>query len=79
VIERAKEVLEKLEKYELAVFADDGKKGFAMAAGRQAASQISLFAMANEAAIDELRSAPIESLSPEESRDLLLSIKSKLI
>jgi hypothetical protein len=35
--------------------------------------------MANEAAIDELRSAPIESLSPEESRDLLLLIKSKLI
>jgi DNA mismatch repair protein MutS len=79
VIERAKEVLEKLEKYELAVFADDGNKGFAMAAGRQAASQVSLFAMANEAAIDELRSAPIESLSPEESRDLLLLIKSKLI
>jgi hypothetical protein len=79
VIERAKDVLAKLEKYELAVFADDGKKGLAMAAGKQVASQMSLFAIANETAIDELRSAPIEALSPEESRELLISIKAKLI
>lgn len=79
VIERAKSVLEKLEKYELAVFADEDQKGLAMAAGRQVASQVSLFAMANEAAIDELRSAPVENLSPEDSKDLLLSIKSRIV
>ena len=79
VIERARGVLAKLEKYELAVFADEDQKGLAMAAGKRAASQVSLFAISNEAAIDELRSAPIESLSPEQSRDFLLSLKSKIV
>jgi len=79
VIERAKDVLGKLEKYELAVFADDDRKGLAMAAGKHAASQVSLFAFANEAAIEELRAAPIDSLSLEESKQLLLSIRSKLV
>jgi DNA mismatch repair protein MutS len=79
VVERAKEVLEKLEKYELAVFADDGRKGLAMAAGKNIASQFSLFAISNESAIDELRSIEIESLSPEDSKNLLLSLKSKIV
>jgi DNA mismatch repair protein MutS len=79
VIERAKEVLEKLEQYELAVFADEGRKGLAMAAGKNMASQFSLFAISNESAIDELRSIEIESLSPEDSKDLLRSLKSKIV
>lgn len=79
VIERSKEVLSKLEQYELAVFADEGRKGLAMAAGKNIASQFSLFAISNEAAIDELRSAEIEKLSPEASKDLLLSLKSKIV
>ncbi len=79
VVERAKEVLEKLEKYELAVFADEGRKGLAMAAGKNMASQFSLFAISNESAIDELRSIEIESLSPEDSKNLLRSLKSKIV
>ena len=79
VIERARDVLAKLEKYELAVFAEDDQKGFAMAAGKRAASQVSLFAISNEAAIDELRSTPVEALSPEQSKDLLLSLKSRIV
>jgi len=79
VIERAKDVLQKLEQYELAVFADESRKGLAMAAGKNLASQFSLFAISNEAAIDELRTVEIESLSPEDSRNLLLSLKSKIV
>jgi DNA mismatch repair protein MutS len=44
VIERAKDVLEKLERYELAIFTDESKSGLARAAGRSAASQLPLFA-----------------------------------
>ena len=79
VIERAGEVLAKLEKYEFAVFADEDRKGLAKAAHRQAASQISLFALANEAAIDELRDVTVDSLSPEESKNLLISIRSRIV
>ena len=79
VIERAKEVLTKLEQYELAVFADESRKGLAMAAGKNMASQFSLFAISNEAAIDELRTAKVEELSPEDSKSLLLSLKSRIV
>ena len=43
VIERAKDVLQKLERYELAIFSDQSKSGLARAAGRSAASQLPLF------------------------------------
>lgn len=79
VIERAKNVLEKLERYELAVFADEEQRGMGMAAAKQAATQVSLFAMANEAAIAELRSAAVETLSGQESKELLLSLQSKIV
>lgn len=79
VIERAKGVLEKLEKYELAVFADEKKTGLAKAAGSHAASQYSLFAVTNENAIDELRSVEIATLSAEESKQLLTKIKDKIV
>ncbi len=79
VIERARDVLEKLERYELAVFSDEAQVGLAMAAGRNAASQLSLFAISNEAVIDELRAAAVESLTAEESKELLLSLKAKIV
>src|SRR5207247_4349609 len=41
VIERAKSVLAKLEKYELAVFADEKKNGLEKVAGMKAAAQVS--------------------------------------
>ncbi len=44
VIDRANEVLQKLEKYELAVFSDEQISGLKRAAGRSASAQMSLFA-----------------------------------
>jgi DNA mismatch repair protein MutS len=79
VIERAKSVLEKLEKYELAVFADEKKDGLAKAAAGRVASQVSLFAVTNETAIDELRGVNVEDLSADESKELLAKIKGKII
>jgi DNA mismatch repair protein MutS len=79
VIERAKDVLAKLEKYELAVFADEQKQGLAKAAGRGLASQYSLFAVTNESAIDELRHIEIDALSPAESQQLLAKLKDKIV
>ncbi len=79
VIERAKDVLQKLEKYELAVFADEKHVGVAAAASRSIASQVSLFAIANETAIDELRHIDVDSLSSEESKALLENLKKKII
>jgi DNA mismatch repair protein MutS len=79
VIDRAKSVLEKLEKYELAVFADEKKDGLAKAAAGRVASQYSLFAVSNENAIDELRTIDPAELSPDESKQLLTRIKSKIV
>jgi DNA mismatch repair protein MutS len=84
-IHRAKEVLAKLEKYELAVFAEEKKetagleKAVGRAAAHQRASQISLFALSNENIIDELRELETEKLSPEEARQILVNIQNKII
>ncbi|MFN6963435.1 MAG: DNA mismatch repair protein MutS [Pyrinomonadaceae bacterium] len=79
VIERAKDVLERLERYELAVFADDKRSGVAAAATSKAAAQASLFAVANEDAIDVLRDVDIEKLSPDEGLALLRDIKGRIV
>jgi len=79
VIERAKDVLAKLEKYELAVFADENKTGLGAAARKAAASQFSLFAISNENAIDRLRSADVSELSPDESKQLLAEIQERIV
>jgi DNA mismatch repair protein MutS len=79
VIERAKDVLAKLEKYELAVFADEKKTGLGAAAGKAAAAQFSLFAISNENAIDRLREADITRLSADESKQLLAEIQQKIV
>jgi len=79
VIERAKDVLSKLEKYELAVFAEEQKHGLAKAAGRGAAAQYSLFAVTNESAINELRHVDIDTLSAADSYQLLARLKEKIV
>jgi DNA mismatch repair protein MutS len=82
VISRAKEVLEKLEKYELAVFAEE-KTGLEKAVGRAAnhktAAQFSLFALSNENIINELRDIDVENLPPETARQTLLDLKKRII
>ncbi|HKP67647.1 MAG TPA: DNA mismatch repair protein MutS [Pyrinomonadaceae bacterium] len=79
VIERAKDVLSRLERYEIAVFADDKKTGLGAAAAAKAAAQVSLFAITNENAIEELRTMDIDGLSPEESKAILSDIKRKIV
>jgi DNA mismatch repair protein MutS len=79
VIERAKDVLARLERYELAVFADEKRSGLSAAAAAKAASQVSLFAITNENTIEELRATDVDGLSPEESKTLLSEIKRKIV
>ena len=79
VIERAKSVLQKLEKYELAVFADEPSNGIQKAAGMRAAAQVSLFAISNENVLDELRATDVSSLSADQAKRLLEDAKKRLI
>ncbi|MBK7708773.1 MAG: DNA mismatch repair protein MutS [Acidobacteria bacterium] len=85
VIERAKSVLEKLEKYELAVFregraeaaAESGAAG--RAAAKRSAAQVSLFAISNETLIDELREIDVDGISPSEAKEILAGMKKRVI
>ena len=83
VIERAKDVLEKLEKYELAVFAENKNEGEAKAIERagqsKMASQFSLFAISNEGVIDELRAIETDKITPDEAKRILEELKKKVI
>lgn len=85
VIERAKSVLEKLEKYELAVFSEGKSEhnGFEKAAERakqsKMASQFSLFAISNENVIDEIREFDVEKMTPDEAKSFLAGIKNKIV
>lgn len=85
VIERAKNVLAKLEKYELAVFSEakQNETGFDKAIDRakqsKAASQFSLFAISNENVIDEIREFDTEKLSAEDAKQFLLELKNRII
>lgn len=86
VIERSRAVLEKLEKYELAVFAE-GKgaaAGVDEAAGRAsrkagATTQFSLFASVNETVIDELRDLDLASMSADDVRKAIERLKTRII
>ncbi len=79
VIERAKDVLAKLEQYELAVFKADNRTGLAKAAAANAVAQVSLFALANEDTIESLRSIDLETISPAEVKQILAELKKKII
>jgi DNA mismatch repair protein MutS len=95
VLANAREVLERLERYELEVFAEEDVKheepmAFSAAANsalekaatragrRKAAAQASLFDLANQRVIEEIRAAS-DSLSADEARELLLRLKQKLM
>lgn len=79
VVDRAKDVLAKLEKYELAVFSDERSSGIKAAAARGQIAQFSLFAVNNESAVDELRNVNVDSLSAQESKEMLAKLKGKII
>ena len=82
---RAKEVLAKLEQYELAVFAenksnDEALESAANHAGKsKLATQFSLFAISNEDVVDELRDLDIENISGESAVKILKELKSKIV
>src|SRR5438067_1502811 len=102
---RAREVLRRLERYELDVFADEiaaseAQHATAVAAGsesaatdasvalssaatraarRRIAAQNSLFDLANQRVVDELRDADVENLSDADAKALLAEVKKKLI
>jgi DNA mismatch repair protein MutS len=87
-IARAREVLEKLEKYELAVFAENAKSASAESALERAvsraskskmASQTTLFAVANENVIDELREIELEKLSGDDAKEILAEMQKRII
>ena len=100
---RAREVLERLERYELDVFAEEETntaaehataaavgtssggedhalgKASTRAARRRLAAQVSLFDLANQKVVDELRVAKLEQMSDEEAKELLKDLRQKLI
>jgi DNA mismatch repair protein MutS len=99
---RAREVLERLERYELDVFAEEevaveSERAVAASAGsssteeaaltkaatraarRRVAAQSSLFDLANQKIVDELRTTEIERLSDSEIRALMAEMKNKLL
>lgn len=88
-ITRAKEVLERLERYELAVFAEEETAAAAVAdplskAAGQAvrgkiASQISLFDAANEKVVDELKAIDADKITSDQAKQILSEIKKKLV
>jgi len=97
VLANAREVLARLERYELEVFAEEDEseieepvsakavaansaldKATTRAGRRKAAAQASLFDLANQRVIEEIRVAS-PSLTPEEAKDLLLKLKERLI
>jgi DNA mismatch repair protein MutS len=96
VLATAREVLARLERYELDVFAEEQPqieepiavgaavgdlaldKAATRAGRRRAVAQASLFDLANEKVIDELRTAS-DSLSGDEARDLIRKLKNRLM
>ncbi|MGH9941190.1 MAG: DNA mismatch repair protein MutS [Pyrinomonadaceae bacterium] len=107
VLTRAREVLQRLERYELDVFAEDvgetksaaaGETIPAIAAtdaerqngdalgraarraqGRRLSVQSTLFEAVNQSLLEELRGAEIESLTHDEVRALLVSIRQRIV
>jgi len=78
VLANAREVLARLERYELDVFAEEDNGALSKAARRKAAAQASLFDLANQKVIDEIRSTSA-SISGEEARELLRRLKEQLM
>jgi len=80
VLTIAREVLARLERYELEVFTDENGTTSALekAGRRKAAAQASLFDLANQKVVEEIRTAP-NSLSADDAKELLLKLKQQLM
>ncbi len=102
-LDRAREVLQRLERYELDVFAEEqtevastralavgssapsetddaALRSVATSAGRRRlAAQSSLFDLANQRVVDELRDAKVDEISGDEAKRLLQELRAKLL
>ncbi|MBA3335008.1 MAG: DNA mismatch repair protein MutS [Acidobacteria bacterium] len=84
-ISRAREVLKKLEQYELAIFRDakqsenSNEKAFQQAGKNNLAAQFSLFGISNEKIINEISKVDIEEMSYPELLNFVRDIKSRLL
>ena len=79
VLANAREVLARLERYELDVFEEkEATSAIEKAGRRRAAAQASLFDLANQRVIEEIRTAS-DSLSADEAKELLLRLKEDLM
>jgi DNA mismatch repair protein MutS len=77
VVERAREILKNLEANELDV---TGRPKLARhLPSRESGPQRSLFDVANEAVLDELRHLDIDTLTPERAREVLVALRFKLL
>ena len=100
---RAREVLQRLERYELDVFAEEEaqvvaeratavgatetsvvaeaalSKAATRAGRRRLAAQSSLFDLANQKVVDELRAAKVEAMNGDDAKALLSEMKKKLM
>ena len=98
---RAREVLQRLERYELDVFAEEvapEERAIAAAAAanpsledqalnqaatnaarRRLAAQSSLFDLANQNIVNELRQTEVEKMTPDEAKSLLFDLRKKLM
>lgn len=99
---RAREVLQRLERYELDVFAEEEaettleraaaagddqarhsdkalSKATVRAARRHVIAQSSLFDLANQRVVDELRNAELDSMSPDDAKQLLTDLRKRIL
>jgi len=98
---RAREVLERLERYELDVFAEEAevreqviaagasltsrgkdtalRKAASNAGRRRMAAQSSLFDLANQKILDELRDANVEEMRAEDAKEMLRKLQDKIV
>lgn len=89
VLANARDVLARLERYELDVFAEepgelkeDGNvlDAAARRAGRRkAVAQASLFDLANQKVVEEIRNVNPDALSPEEAKELLRKLRERMM
>jgi len=78
VLANARDVLARLERYELDVFAEEDTGALNKAARRKAIAQASLFDLANQRVIEEIRVASAE-ISGDDAKELLRRLKEQLM
>jgi len=98
---RARDVLQRLERYELDVFTDDIpseperaatagansaleenralNKAASRAGRRRLAAQASLFDLANQKVVDELREVNVDDISPEDAKEFLRELRKRVL